>query len=219
MTLTDSLKKIREDGVNQLSDEMRVLFRQSMQDIAALNIVSSSLKKGDTAPEFILPSATDREISLSTLLRDGPVIISFYRGAWCRFCNQELISLQENLSEINQLNSSLLGISPQEPSSAHEMIKETKITYELLHDRRNVVAKQFGVAFTFPESSRELNERLGINILSFVDDDEPELPIPATFIVDQDRTIRFAFVDSDYTRRADPIDIITVLRRIQDGRD
>lgn len=219
MNLTDSLNKLREDGVNKLSDEMRVLFRQSMQDIAALNIVNSSLKEGDTAPEFQLPSATEKEISLSTQLNEGPVVISFYRGLWCRFCSQELVSLQENLSEVNQINSSLLAISPQSPSSTREMVEETNITYELLYDKKNAVAKEFGLAFTFPESSLELNKRLGINILSFIDDDEPELPIPATYIVDQDRTIRFAFVDSDYTRRADPIDIITVLRRIQDGRE
>ena len=218
MTLTNSLNELREEGASRLSDEMRVLFRQSMQDIAALNIVSSSLKKGDSAPEFELFSASEKKISLSTLLRDGPVVISFYRGAWCRYCNQELISLQENLDEVNALKSSLLGISPQLPSFTREMVKETKITYELLHDKKNAVAKQFGVAYSFPDSTRELHERLEVDVLSFTGDDEPELPIPATFIVDQDRIIRFAFVDSDYTRRADPIDIITVLRRIQDGR-
>lgn len=218
MTLTENLDKLRAESANRLSDEMRILFRQSMQDIAALNIVSSSLKKGDTAPEFKLISATEKEISLSSLLQDGPVVISFYRGLWCRYCNQELVSLQENLHEVNSLHSSLLGVSPQLPSSTREMIKETSITYELLHDKQNAVAKQFGVAYSFPDSTRELYEKLEVDVLSFTGDDEPELPIPATFIVDQKRIIRFAFVDPDHTRRADPIDIITVLRRIQDGR-
>lgn len=216
MTLADDLNKLRAEATDQLSNEMRVLFKQSMQDIAALNIVSASLKEGDTISEFRLPSVSGLEIDLAELLEGGPVVISFYRGLWCRFCNQELVSLQENLQEINNLKSALLGISPQLPSSTREMMNDTKITYELLHDKNNEVAKRFGLAYSFPDSTRELHERLGVDVLSFSGEDDLELPVPATYVVDKDRVIRYAFVDADYTRLPDPIDIITALRRIQD---
>jgi peroxiredoxin len=188
-------------------------------DRATVELVASALAErvpavGDIAPSFTLPGATGTQVSLDRLLAWGPVVVAFYRGIWCPFCNLELRALQQALPQITGSGAELVAISVQMPDSSLTMAARHDLAFEVLSDVGGPVTRSYGLEFRIPEYLQEAYELLGHPLPTFNGTDQHCLPIPATFVVDTDRVIRFAFVDPDYTRRADPADIVATLRTI-----
>ena len=140
------------------------------------------------------------------------MVISFYRGTWCPFCSLELLALQQNLYEISRLRSTLVAISPQKSERSRAAAERYPITFELLHDAGNRVARDFGLVFKVPASYRQVLTSSQVELAAENGDELYELPVPATYVVDPSGVIVYAFADPDFTRRADPIEIIHVLR-------
>ena len=183
-------------------------------ELISSGIVDQSLKVGDFIPNFILPNAFGESIEVQKLLASGPVVISFFRGSWCPFCNSELAALQQALPAIKTLGASLIAISPQTISYTISTVEKHELSYEVLSDRNNHIARQFGIVFQIPEAFRAVLTEKGHVLPRYNGDESFELPIPATFIVSQDGKVIYAFVDPDYTKRLDPVEIISVLRNI-----
>ncbi|MFQ5789337.1 MAG: redoxin domain-containing protein, partial [Acidobacteriota bacterium] len=128
----------------------------------------------------------------------------------------ELVALQQNLYEVSRRKSSLLAISPQTPDKARAAARQHGLTFDLLHDAGSRVAKSFGLAFEVHDSCRQVLGLSGVDLGEYNGDSGYELPVPATYVVDGEGVIRYAFADPDYTRRAEPIEIIGVLRSLRD---
>jgi peroxiredoxin len=179
-----------------------------VDSVAATGIVERALGVGDSAPEFSLANGVGEHVSLRELLRAGPVVITFYRGAWCPYCNLHLRAYQEVLGEIHDLGAELVGISPQLPDNSLSTAERNALRFEVLSDVGNRVARQFGIAYGVPAEVREFHtqvpERNG--------DGSVELPLPATYLVSPDRLIRYAFVNADYRLRAEPSEVLDALR-------
>jgi len=175
-------------------------------------VVPKSLKVGDVVPNFALPNKNGQLIEIQEILKQGTVVISFYRGSWCQFCSLELKALQQALPAIHMLGGTLVAISPQTFVDSSHSVEE--FNFETLIDKRNKVARQFGIVFQIPEKSRIHYENMGVSLPRYNGDESFELPIPATFIVNQDGIIHYAFVDSDFTERLDPVEIVTILRQM-----
>lgn len=215
MNLTDSLNHIRSYLQKQgLSERSRSLINQAINELSASGIVDQTLKVGDIVPNFILPNAFGEEVEFQKLLNSGAVVISFFRGYWCPFCNLELAALQEALPAIKTLGASLIAISPQTFRHTISTVEKHQLTYEVLSDRNNHVARQFGIVFQIPGYLRPVLEEMGHAIPRYNGEESFELPIPATFVVFQNGKIVYAFVDPDHTKRLDPIEIVGVLRNI-----
>lgn len=182
--------------------------------ITSSGILDQALKVGDIIPNFILPNAFGQPIDLQKLLASGPVVISFFRGSWCPFCNLELTALEQALPAIRSLGSSLIAISPQTSHYTMSIVQKNELTYEVLSDRSNHIALQFGIVFQIPENLRPTFIERGYALPRYNGDESFKLPIPATFVADQDGRIVYAFVDPDYTKRLDPVEIVSVLQNI-----
>ena len=185
----------------------------AISDLVARGLSASALKKGAVAPDFALPDTHGRLVALNTLLDLGPVVISFYRGGWCPFCNLELRGLQRVLPDIVQAGGTLVAISPQLPDNSLSTEEKNQLTFPVLSDVGNIVAKRFGIVFTLPTALVQANTTMGRDLVEMNGESGAgELPMPATFIIDKCGVIRFAFVEEDWSKRLDPDIVVDTLR-------
>ncbi len=210
MKVIEDLKILRQDLLTQLPPDVLNMLNNSLTDMLNEKLDSHALQCGDIAPDFSLISTDNEEINLYQLLETQPVIISFFRGSWCPFCVKELEHFQNNL-ELIQKNAHFIAISPQKSSISAQLKKEKSMSITILTDTKNNIANKFGLVFTLPEKVRELYKSLGANLLDFNDDDSYTLPIPATYLIGQDKKIHFAYVNANYMERADISELINVI--------
>ncbi|HRH46968.1 MAG TPA: peroxiredoxin-like family protein, partial [Pyrinomonadaceae bacterium] len=148
-----------------------------------IDYASKALKAEDTAPGFDLPNAVGKQISLMELLKEGPVIVSFYRGEWCPYCNLQLHAYNRILPQIKSLGANLVAISPQTPDHSLSMKEKNELEFEVLSDQNNQVAKQYGLTFKINEEMRPFHQQAGSDLSQFNGEDSWELPVPGTFII------------------------------------
>ncbi len=214
MNLTEELQNYRKQFLTKVSEEVQAKMSQATQNLASSGVVDSSLKVGDKVPDFFLPNATGKRVDLQKLLKLGPVVISFYRGKWCPYCNLELRAFQKKLPEIQALGASLVAISPQTPDNSLSTVEKNELSFEVLSDVGNQVARQFGLIFTLPEELRPIYETFGIDLPAHNGDKKFELPIAATYVVAPDGTIVLSFVNADYTQRLEPQEVLKTLQKM-----
>ncbi len=210
-SLQEAIDAFQQEMLPQISDNVAATMQAAMTDLKQSGLENNAKTTGDICPDFTLPNADKKAVSLDALLEKGPVVISFYRGAWCPYCNLEINALQAKLAAIQSQGASLIAITPQLPDKSLEQIKEKSLGFEILSDQKNRLARQFGLVFTLPETLRPVYTDWGIDIPEHNGDDSFELPVPATYIVGQDKKIRYAFVNVDYTQRLEPDIIIEQL--------
>ncbi|MGB3849092.1 MAG: peroxiredoxin-like family protein [Tunicatimonas sp.] len=169
------------------------------------------LKTGDTVANVKLQMPHRGRVELYSLLNEGPVILTFYRGGWCPYCNLALKSLRYTLPEIERRGARLIAITPERPESAVQTARKNGIDYPVVHDANSEVARQFGVSIPLSEPLKALYRSLGLNLAARNADVIVRLPLPATFVIGTDYTVRYAFVEEDYTRRAEPKAMLEVL--------
>jgi len=213
-SLSNAITAFQQEMLPQIPEEVLTTMQAAITDLQQSGLENTAKKTGDNCPDFTLPNANNEAITLSSLLEKGPVVISFYRGAWCPYCNLEINALQASLDAIQSQGASLLAITPQTPDKSHGQIKEKALTFEILSDKHNTLARQFGLVFTLPEALRPVYADWGIDVPGHNGDDTFELPVPATYIVGQDMTIKYTFVNVDYTQRLEPDIIIEQLAAI-----
>ena len=160
----------------------------------------------------MLKDADGKTVSLSELLVQGPLIVSFYRGVWCPYCNMELQALQDALPAFRELGAQLVAISPQNAVNSRKSIRANKLDFPILSDPGNETAAAFGLRFALPDYLIELYKNLKNDLPAFNGDTSWTLPMPGRFVIGQDGIIRYAEVNPDYTHRPEPSDMLAVLR-------
>jgi peroxiredoxin len=158
-----------------------------------------ALTEGAQAPDFTLPDAFGHPVTLSHLLAQGPVVITFYWGEWCPYCNLELRAYQQALSELLESGTSVVAISPQTPAHSRATVANNELTFVIMSDVGNTVARPFGLVYTIDEAVRGAYQQMGADLPAFNGDDSWQLPMPGTFIIDPVGTVLLAFVDPDFT--------------------
>jgi peroxiredoxin len=181
-------------------------------ELAASNIAECALKAGNAAPDFELPGIDGQKARLSTLLHEGPVVLSFYRGGWCPYCNLELRALQSVAPSIRALGASLVAISPQTPDESLSTAEKNGLAFQVLSDAGSRTARSFGIAFDLAEELRPIYAKFGHALPDRNGDDSWVLPIPATYVVGMNGRIALAYVDVDYRTRLDPSEVVEALR-------
>ncbi|MEB3283197.1 MAG: peroxiredoxin-like family protein [Lyngbya sp.] len=214
MNLTEELQNLKKQFLSNQAQDVIAKMTQATEDLIKSGIVEQALKVGDRVPNFQLPNALGETVELQELFKSGPVVITFYRGQWCPYCNLELRTLQKYLPEIEQLGAKLVAISPQTPDNSLSTTEKNELTFEVLSDVGNQVARKFGLVFVLPEELRPIYQGFGINLPAYNGDESFELPIPATYVIDRNGIIVHAFVEPDYTQRLDPEKIITTLKNL-----
>ncbi len=169
---------------------------------------------GDRAPDFSLTNAINESIKLSDYLTKGPVILTWYRGGWCPYCNITLHRLQKELPKFTELGATLIALSPELPDHSMSTKEKNELTFEVLSDIGNKVARDYGVVYKLPDPVAEAYDNAA-RLFEYNGDQSNELPLAATYVIAQDGTIQFAFLDADYKNRAEPDEIIRVLERLK----
>lgn len=210
MSLTQQLLEKKEASKKYPAEKRKVML-ESTQALIDADLSGQALGKGDKIPEFTLPDATGNSIAISDLLAKGKVVLSFYRGGWCPYCNLELRALQGILSDIQATGASLVAVSPQTPDHSLSTKEKNELAFPVLSDEENVVAKELGLVFQLPEPLQEVYDGFGLDLPKHNGNNDYELPMPATYIIDTDGSILYAFVPEDYTERLDPEDILKQL--------
>jgi peroxiredoxin len=174
--------------------------------------LAAGLAIGDHAPDFTLPNAVGTPVQLTERLTRGPVVLSFYRGEWCPFCNLELQALESALPRFAAYNASLIAISPQSPDHSLSVAEKHNLTFDVLSDIHQDVIRAYQVHYTLPADMKDLYQNLFHNDLStHTADGSWDLPIPATFVINRSGIITARHVSADYMTRMDPDDIETAL--------
>ncbi len=214
MSLAKNIQHFQEELIPTIPEATLTTLMSELQNLVATGIAERSIKKDDTFPDFDLPNANNKPLNLKTLLNNGPLVISFYRGAWCPYCNLEIKALQKYLPDIISAGGQLIAISPQTPDKSLDQVTASSLTFEVLSDINNRLAKQCGLVFTLPESLRPIYRAWEIDIPDHNGNKSFELPIPATYIIDTEGKIRYVFADMDYTKRLEPDVIIEQLKSL-----
>ena len=198
-----------------LGDKFSIIS-SDMERVRSSDVLDHALKVGDAAPEFTLPDVFGHEVSLKSLLTAGPLVISFYRGEWCPYCNLELRELQAALPEIQALGAQLVAISPEKPDGGIIATEKNQLTFPILSDFNNKLARQFGIVFQVGDGVKDLGKNVFKNDLELRNGEGSyQLPVPATYVIDASGTIRFCHVDADYmTGRVEAETVVAALKVI-----
>lgn len=188
-------------------------MHRATAELIASGAAGRALKAGDKAPAFTLNDPDGHPVSSTDLLARGPLVVSFYRGVWCPYCNMELHALQAALPDFNALGASLVAISPQTAVNSRKSVRQNDLGFPILSDTHNDVAAAFGLRFAMPDYLIELYKGLKNDLPAFNGDPSWTLPMPGRFVIAQDGTILYAEVNPDYTRRPEPQDMLPALRR------
>lgn len=187
-------------------EERKTLFSSSVTSLKKSGIESKIPKVGDTFPDIILTGK-----NVSTRLKDGPLVITFYRGGWCPYCVKQLKDLEQALAKIQEARASLIAISPEQPKEVHKTRSKNNLTFTLISDPGNTISRRLNLVFRVDDEVSREYQALGVDLSESQGNKNQELPIPATFVITRDRKIIYAFADADYTKRASIEDIMNAL--------
>jgi peroxiredoxin len=197
-------------------EKLKIMDRAT-NELVRSGLRSTAVKEGDRVDDFILMDAHGRPVQLQQLLETGPVVVAFYRGGWCPYCNIALRSLQRVLPEIKALGASLIAVSPQLPDNSLSTEEKNSLEFPVLSDVGNIIARRFGIAFRLPDELLKTYEGFNHGLETKNGKEGAlELPMPATFVLDKDGTALLAFIEEDYTKRLDPEVILATLRKLSE---
>jgi peroxiredoxin/ketosteroid isomerase-like protein len=204
---------MRETLKSQVPGELIATFDSEAEALGRASLDAAALQVGDTAPDFTLPDQDGRPVSLRSLLASGPVVLTFYRGQWCPYCNLQLRAYQQALGEISARGASLVAVSPQLPDYSRSMADSNELAFTVLTDAENRTARRYGLVFTVADDMHEVYLAAGTDLLRYNGGSERswELPVPGTFIIAPEGTVVFAHVDGDYRHRAEVSEILAAL--------
>src|SRR5437667_5448100 len=217
--LQQQIDEFIAEGASWLPTNLLQALLSPIGQLINSGAAGNALKEGAQAPDFILPDARGNAVTLSHLLTQGPVVMTFYRGQWCPYCHLQLRAYQEALPHMQARGATLVAISPQTQDHSRALAEKLELTFALLSDMGNQVARQFGLVFTIAEAVRAAHKQVYADLPKFNGTDSWDLPMAGTFLVDPSGTVRLAFVHPDFTRRLDPSVVIARLKELKGERE
>ncbi|MBI1395964.1 MAG: redoxin domain-containing protein [Betaproteobacteria bacterium] len=210
MTLAEELEAQRAASLRN-APALAPLIDRLIADLRRHGTGDDVPRAGDPAPDFVLPDAHGNDVQLSTRLASGPVILVFYRGGWCPYCNLELRAYQRELGAISARGASLLAVSPQTPDSSLDTSTNNELGFDVLSDVGSGVAMRYGLAFTLPDYLRDVYRARNLALPDYNGTDDWILPVAATFVIARDGRIALAHAELDYRTRLEPAAAIAAL--------
>ena len=214
MSLQENIAEYLVGFRQKAPENVQELMKVATQNVADSGIVDKAPKKSDVLPAFSLPNQNGKTVNLADLLVKGPVVVTFYRGGWCPYCNLELKAYQDQLANIKANNATLVAITPELPDESLSTTEKNALEFEVLSDVNAEYAKSLGLVFSLAEELRPIYLSFGIDVEKHNGEGQFDLPLAATFVVAQDGKIASAFVDADYTKRQEPSDVVAALKAL-----
>jgi peroxiredoxin len=213
MSLKEQLAEYRAGWYQRVPAERQAIMARHIDQLRG-TIAKTMLKVGDRAPAVVLENANEAIVDVNMLLKKGPVIVIFYRGGWCPYCNLELRAYQAMLPDFAAAGASLVAISPERPGDTVSTAEKNALTFEVLSDVGQNVGRAFGLVYEFTEELKRAYQGFSLDIPARNGTpDKWALPVAATYVIDRDGSIVYAYTDVDYRDRADPRDVLAVLTK------
>jgi peroxiredoxin len=199
----------------QTAGEQKIAaYQRGVDELAARGAAARAVAKGEAAPDFTLPNARGAQVTLSKLLAKGPVVLSFYRGGWCPYCNLQLRAYQRALPEMRALGATLVAVSPEAPDKSLSTAEKNALEFEVLSDVKGEVGGAYRLFFDLSDELKALYSAGGNDLSKWNADGEWHLPMPATYVIGTDGRVALAFVDPEYRARLEPAEIVAALRSL-----
>ncbi len=211
MTLQNQLDAFKEQFKKMAPSDAFEAFGRSTQELIESGQAERALKAGDTAPDFVLTDSDRNEVALKELLVKGPVVLTFYRGVWCPYCNIELKALEAVAENIRARGATLVAISMQGAADSRKSQKDNELSFPILTDKNGELAAKLGIRWTLQDYVIPVHDGFGVHLPRIHGDGQWNLPMPARYVVDTDGSIVYAEVNPDYTRRPEPADLLPIL--------
>jgi peroxiredoxin len=212
VSLRERLREIHERSRALIGAERMAPVDRAIAELEQSGLVDRILPVGAKAPEFALPDQNGKLISSAELRATGTRIINFYRGRWCPYCVATLEIWQQLLPRVREAGASLVAISPQKPQHTFFTADQHKLTYPVLSDAGNAVARQFGLVYRLPDYLQQHYSRVFINLPNSNGDQSWELPLPATYVVGQNGVVLYAKASADFTQRPEPEEVLAAIQ-------
>jgi|SRR5690554_330296 len=210
-SLKAKLDEKKESFESKADDNKKRAYKEGIESVEKSGIISKAKQVVDQAPNFTLNNALGNPVELKDVLKKGKVVLTWYRGGWCPYCNLTLHQLQEELPNFNANGAALIALTPELPDKSITTAEKNDLEFEVLSDIGNKIAKEYGVVFKLTdEVAKMYNESFDMN--DYNGDKSDELPLAATFIIDENGEIIYAFLDADYRNRAEPSEITEFLK-------
>lgn len=204
----------RKAGIAKFTKEKNQIYADGITSVVNSGILDKALNVGDKAPNFALNNALNQPVSLYKTLENGPVVLTWYRGGWCPYCNITLHHLQEHLPEFKKAGATLLALTPELPDNSLNTSEKNNLEFTVLSDIGNTVGKTYGVVFELTKEVASIyQEGFGLNQKN--GDNSNELPLAVTYVIDKKGIIQYAFLDADYKERAESKEIISALNNLK----
>ncbi|HEY1699376.1 MAG TPA: peroxiredoxin-like family protein [Trebonia sp.] len=217
-TISEQSGQLKAAAATNLPAEINEVFDRSIKGFLAQGVPAGAVKAGDQLESFTLDGATGTAVSLSDLTEAGPAVIVFYRGGWCPYCNVALRTYQQELlPELAGFGARLVAISPQTPDESLSTAEKAELSFTVLSDPGSRVARRLGIAFRQADDVLDAQQKLGLDLAKANAEGSSWLPRPTVLIVGQDRTVRFADIQPDYTARTEVADIVAALAGLREG--
>ncbi|MCS1349989.1 peroxiredoxin-like family protein [Mechercharimyces sp. CAU 1602] len=203
-SLKESLERVKKAGAKKLPAEIKENMARATKELTE-SAIAKGLQAGEKAPNFTLKNAIREEITLYEQLQSGPVVLLFYRGEWCPYCNLELQAYQQMTPQFRESGIQILAISPETPDHSLSVKEKHTLSFEVLSDPTRQVINNYKLLFQLPDYLVETYQKAGIDLKEYnMKDDAWHLPVPATYIIAPDGTIDYVEADPDYTSRMEP---------------
>lgn len=204
-------KKI--ESTSKFSEEIKKIYADGLASVTESGVLENALNVGGKASNFTLNNALGKSVSLYDELKNGPVVLNWYRGGWCPYCNITLHYLQEKLPEIQKAGATLIALTPELPDNSLSTSEKNELEFTVLSDVGNVVGKEYGVVYTLTDDVASIYEA-GFGLSGVNGDDSKELPLAATYVIDANAVVQYAFLDEDYRKRAEVSEIVAALHKL-----
>ena len=185
--------------------------------VSADDAAKNALNVGAKMPSFSLKDSNGKTVNSDDLLKQGNLVVVFYRGSWCPFCNLYLRNLQKNLAQIKAAGGNLVAVSVENPDNSLSVAKKNELGFTVLSDPNLTVARKFGIVYQMPSETAELYKSKGLDVAKHNEMEKAELPLSATYVINRKGEIVYAFLETDYKKRAAPEVIIETLSKIKSG--
>lgn len=208
MNVTEQLKKTALASKERIPKDSLNVMDNFQENLEKENPIKNMLREGSSFPSFDLQNYNDDIIRLDDLLEKGPVVVTFYRGGWCPYCNIELAGYRSILDEIHKKGAELVAISPELPDKTVDIIRKNELNYQVLSDIDNNLAKKLGIVMKLTDELVKTYKSFGIDVESSNGNKNFELPVPATYVIDKDGIIKFVYANLDYKQRLEPSEVL-----------
>jgi peroxiredoxin len=219
VTIAEQVDALRASMATRPPNDALATFDQEQTELAEGGIPAAVVAPGSVLRDAAMLDAEGTPIRLYQAIGERPAVVVFYRGAWCPYCNIALRTYEKELAnELADRGVALVAVSPQKPDGVLTMVEKNELSFTVLSNPGNALARTLGIITTPSPDARAAQLKGGLDIAAGNSDGTPRVPMPTTVVVGADRVIRWIDVHPDYTTRSEPAEILAALDTLNDDR-